>query len=347
MRIAALCLAPLLLLAGCGEQPEEKAEQMPSLEPEQAAQDDALTQWYRQKAAQEKRTLAIRARTFRESITGLLQSPEPQRLATARETWRGLYEAWNHARIPLYCRALLDVDTARRLRRTDPLPIFPGYIDGLSQWPDSGIVNDVTVAISEQELIAQQGATAEGEVSLGFQVIHFLLHGEPGVERTAEAFTPVTEAPEDAQTAVEQLPENRRRRYLERATAILTRDLQSMTSGQAPVMTPGLLVESLRQVTETLIRLENLADATDVAGEYLAAPVREQAATQLRESLQAWSAADTPLMAALEQQDAGAASLRDALEAMKREMDIRSLQALHAELAAVSGRLREGRQARH
>lgn len=346
MRIAALCLAPLLLLAGCGEQPEDKAEQAPSLEREQAPQDDALTQWYRQKAAEEKRTLAIRARTFRESVTGLLQSPEPQRLATARETWRGLYQAWNHARIPLYCRALLDVDTARRLRRTDPLPIFPGYIDGLSQWPDSGIVNDVTVAISEQELIAQQGATAEGEVSLGFQVIHFLLHGEPDVERTAEAFTAVTETAEDTQTAVEELPNNRRRRYLQQATAILTRDLQTMTSGQAPLVTPDLLVESLRQVTETLIRLENLADATDVAGEYLAAPVREQASTELRESLQAWTGPDTPLMAALERREAGAASLRDALDSIGREMDISSLQALHAELAAVSGRLREGQQAR-
>lgn len=347
MRIAVPCLAALLLLGGCGEQPEEKPAREPATDVEQAARNDALTQWYRGKAAEQKRSLAIRARTFRDAVTGLLQSPEPQRLATARETWRGLYQAWNHARVPLYCRAELDVDTARRLRRTDPLPVFPGYIDGLSQWPDSGIVNDVTVTLSEQELLAQQGATAEGEVSLGFQVIHFLLHGEPGVERTATAFMPVTEAPEGTDTEVRQLPENRRRRYLEQATAILTRDLAAMTSGQTPLVTADLLVESLRQVTEKLIQLENLANATEVAGEYLAPAVREQASTALRESLAAWSGPDTPLMAALEHQQAGAASLRDALKGIKGDMDMAALQALHAELAAVSDRLRGNRQARN
>lgn len=340
MRIAALCLATLLLW-GCGEQPQDDSP--PAEAQPEAPANEELTRWYREKAAEDKRTLSIRARAFHEAVNGLLQSPQPQRLATARQAWRGLYQAWNHALVALYCRAQLHVDTARRLRRSDPLPILPGYIDGLSQWPDSGIVNDVTLTITREELLAQQGATAEGEASLGFQVIHFLLHGEPGHERTAASFTPVSEAPEDAVVKVEQLPDNRRRRYLKEATAILTEDLQAMASGQTPLVTPGMLLESLRLLTQRLIRLENLALATDVAGDYLAPTVREQALEALKESLHAWTGPDTPLMTALERHEVNKTALRTALDAVRQQADTESLQALHAELAAVNDQLRANR----
>ena len=69
------------------------------------------------------------------------------------------------------------------LQRLDTWPLYPAYVDALPAWPDSGIVNDPALELTGASLRRQQGATADGEVALGFQPIRLLIAGAEGAPR--------------------------------------------------------------------------------------------------------------------------------------------------------------------
>lgn len=338
MRTTAFWILILLTVAGCDRAPDEEAEpseqRMDTLE-----EDTALAGWYEERARKQRQTLEIRARTFREAVSGLLTEPGEARLNTARETWRGLHEGFHQAFVPLRITVHHHPRLEQRLKRIDPTPIFPGYIDGLSQWPESGIVHDRTVELSRSSLLEQQGATAEGEASVGFQVMHFLLHGEPDQPRTPEAFRVLGKVPEHRVVPPEWLPEQRRRDYLRVAGDLLTRDLETLARTTTPAPSATALVDTLRALVQRLIQLEGLADSNDVAGEYMAPAARTQAMEVLFTTLRGWLAADTPFMKTLDQRNLDTSSLRERLGAIEKPGDVDALQALHAELATLSDQL--------
>lgn len=98
-------------------------------------------------------------------------------------------------------------------------PILPGYVDYLLQYPNSGIVNDITLALSEASLRDQQGLTDSGEISIGFEVIAFILKGE---QRYNQSLTP------RPVIDFEEPHANRRRQYLTIAVSILRKDLTAL-----------------------------------------------------------------------------------------------------------------------
>ena len=107
-------------------------------------------------------------------------------------------------------------------------PILPGYVDYLLQYPTSGIVNDITLALSEQSLRDQQGLTDSGEVSIGFEVIAFILMGEQRYNQSL--------APRPA-IDFEESHADRRRQYLTLAVTLLKQDLTSLQTLLENVMT--------------------------------------------------------------------------------------------------------------
>ncbi|GEM_PF-2276525 len=338
MRLTVLSVMLLLMLVGCEQPAEEEPEPAPD-QTQTTAADAALARWYQEHAREQRQTLEIRARTFREAISGLLTEPREARLKTARETWRGLHEGFHQAFVPLRITVRHDPGLKERLERSNPAPIFPGYIDGLSQWPDSGIVHDRTVELSRAALLEQQGATAEGEASVGLQVVHFLLHGEPQQPRTAGAFRVLGKVPEHRVVPPDWLPEQRRRDYLRVATHLLTEDLTTLAGAQTSAPTATALVDTLRALVQRLIRLEGLTGSDDVAGEYMASATRTQAVETLFETLRDWLAADTPFMKLLGRRDLDASALREQLGTLQGPDDVDGLQALHAELATLNDQL--------
>lgn len=110
-------------------------------------------------------------------------------------------------------------------------PILPGYVDYLLQYPNSGIVNDITLALSEQALRDQQGLTDSGEVSIGFEVIAFLLMGEQRYNQSL-APRPVSD--------FEEPNANRRRQYLIIAVSLLLQDLTQLHTVQESAITQTL-----------------------------------------------------------------------------------------------------------
>ena len=233
----------------------------------------------------------------------------------------------------LACRAAESAELATILQRIDPFPILPGYIDGLQQWPDSGIVNDVSLPLSRESLLGQQGVSVQEEISVGFQVIGFLLFGEPEAPRTVAALSAVTEVPEGSQLTVAEQPENRRRAYLSLASALLVEDLLMLSANaeQVPSVGPACPVDALRRATERMIRVTGMEDRQSVAGEYYPAQARTIALGGLQQSMAPWLAQDSALRSWLIESGVQAALPAPSPAA---EPDILLLQQLHAGLSA-------------
>lgn len=343
MRLLAV-LCGLMLVTGCDDAPEPAKQPLPVEEASPwHAEQQALSRQLTEETTQRLRRLSVSAGGFGDAIDGLLQDPTNARLTTAREAWRQLYQNFNEAYAMLACRASLNPTDQARLERADVFPILPGYVDGLQEWPDSGIVNDPVLPLTREALLEQQGATQEGEASVGFQVIRFLLHGEPETPRQADAFQSVAEAPEGQEGKVEDQPANRRREYLHTASTLLVEDLALLTreGGVEVEVTPACPVGALQEVVSRLIRLENLRDNTAVHQEYLAAESRSVATAGLQDAARPWLGDDTALAAWLRERlpekplPTGLPELKNA----KGDVRLSALQQSHAALASLRSTL--------
>lgn len=341
----ALCLA--LVACDAPPPPVTEAPAVPTTDeaPWHAAEQAVLAQLNTARSERLRR-LGVSASGFGDAIDGLLSDPVEERLTTARQAWSRLYQHFNEAFVVLTCEADRQPAHHQRLARADSFPILPGYIDGLAEWPDSGIVNDMALPLTRDALLAQQDATLEGEASIGFQVIHFLLHGEPGQARTAEALIEVTTLTPEMVGELADQPANRRRQYLQLATDLLVEDLllASRDDGDHEALPGRCPVDALRETVARLIRLENLAGNTQVSQDYMASDARQLAARSLQAAITPWLQDDSALYPWLDQRipgNRGAIGMPPGLDSNTR---LAGLQALHAALAGAERTLANTRR---
>ena len=336
-------LACLLCLAACDKAPEPPAEVPTAVDTRPWLKAEKhLAAALQTETDSRLRRLTASATGFSDAIDGLLSDTTEERLTTARQAWSHLYQNYNEAFVVLLCRATQSPVDLGRLERADSFPILPGYIDGLEQWPDSGIVNDMSLPLTRDALLEQQGATLEGEASVGFQVIHFLLNGEPEHLRPAQALQPVTELTDDMLGELADQPANRRRSYLQLVTELLVEDLTLMARPEsAPLqVTAECPVGAIRETVARLLRLEGLRDHTQVSQDFMDSNVRDAAGQGLQAGLAPWLVADGALSAWLSERLTHSNSLPDALPGIDAENRVAELQTIHASLAATEKALR-------
>lgn len=187
---------------------------------------------------------------FKEAIEKFLSNPDQMTLAEAKSKWKEIYAHFEQA--ILYESISSDKDSRHYI---DSWPMMPGYIDSIEGFPNSGIVNDVTLEISKSNLRHQHGLTFSGEVSVGFHAIEFMLWGtslnqnESSLEDDINSpdkkplnnkqnvdkqnpqeiflqrYQPVTEWDQD-ELDISQHSNNRRRKYLNTVTNLLTNDIE-------------------------------------------------------------------------------------------------------------------------
>ncbi|MBF68440.1 MAG: hypothetical protein CMQ29_12175 [Gammaproteobacteria bacterium] len=220
------------------------------------------------------------------AITRFLNSPdEPNResAVTARHT---AHDAWLSAWAPAALWAGNDIHYVAF--RIDAWPITPGFLDTLPQYPQSGIVADVSLPLNVDSIQKQHGFSDPLEVALGFHAIQLLLD------------RPVR----DYNGAAEQI--KRRRELLRLQSEILLGDLQALA--QTPPISlgmTGLLEASIATLSEALRMATRDTGKTDCksawrgdsyrALELLTAPVVNWLE---REGLRRWSLAIDPKAAA-------------------------------------------------
>ena len=264
----ALWFALLLSLSGCDklfEQPKQ-AEQAP----EQAqVNTEALLSAANLYVYTQMSEALSGAQELDSVITSLLHHPNPGALEEAQLAWIKAYSAYIKvsffSRVPRFEKPQFrdQNDTYARIEeRIDSWPIEPGYIDYLPLYPLSGIVNDLTLKINEEDVSAQHGFSDMRFASLGFHPIEFLLFGENG-KRSAKDFIPQENSIEvvSADTTIKEddsdelshsddknsethehvhveidgpQNHNRRRDYLRLLSALVVKNLQKLTDRWEP-----------------------------------------------------------------------------------------------------------------
>lgn len=113
---------------------------------------------------------------------------------------------------------------------------MPGYIDSVKGYPFSGIVNDSSLPLEAESLREQHGLTDKSDVSIGLDVIAFLLWGEQRYNaelpaRSHDSFLQVSQW-EDSRTdlPVSEHPNNRRRKLLQLTLQLALEDAQALQS---------------------------------------------------------------------------------------------------------------------
>ena len=231
VRLAAALIAAAAALSGCDRPEEDGVAARPPATPESADASLALS-------TDSAAPLANRRDHWRDALRALLADPGADTLAAADAGWRDLYDAFNRHYLTLAAHACV-AERQPVLQRLDAWPLYPAYVDALPAWPDSGIVNDPALELTGASLRRQQGATADGEVALGFQPIRLLIAGAEGAPRQAKDLR--AEGDEPAAALRE-----RRRTYLKLAADQLQADLNALHRDD------GLSLTSLRCALETL-----------------------------------------------------------------------------------------------
>lgn len=191
---------------------------------------------------------------LKESIDNFLAKPDTINLEKAKQKWHDSYLSFNQTapfRI-LQSQKYNGVSKASVIDSSignpiDSWPIMPGYIDAISGFPNSGIVNDITLTLNKKNLRAQHRLTSPDEVSIGFHAIEFMLWGDsttqnnnsnalknintkkPAPEKIkskpVSRFLPVTHW-EQTELNINQHSNNRRRKYLSLSSSMLLYDIE-------------------------------------------------------------------------------------------------------------------------
>ena len=230
------------------------------------------------------------AEALRQSVVGLLDNPSDSTLAQARQSWLTAHDDYAATTLHGYfLQALparntsgvsMDLAMERLHYQMDYWPILAGYVDYLADYPDSGLVGDMTVPLSREAIIQQHGVFDLSEVLLGFHPLEFLLWGEP--VSAAPGQRPWSDYLEETQLTSEQaadglqltqLTNNRRRQLLNLVSDLLVKDIEaarqlwsSNRSGLRDLLASlsgprqlGLLLQSMSAVITEEIMVKSLS----------------------------------------------------------------------------------------
>ena len=108
-------------------------------------------------------------------VDEFLSAPNSANQESAKRAWLQAHKAF------LGSNLFSLVSQNQLIFQIDAWPIQEGFLDSIPDYPQSGIINDLTVAIDAESLQEQHGITDSREVSLGFHALEFLIFSrKPG-----------------------------------------------------------------------------------------------------------------------------------------------------------------------
>jgi uncharacterized iron-regulated protein len=190
-----------------------------------------------------------------QAIDALLADSSEANLELARQAWLAAHSAYERRLLhQYYVGQFASSDPGLQLQALDysinHWPVLPGYVDSVPDFAGSGIVNDMTVLLTAESLRQIHGQFDLSEAALGFHVLEFLLWGaDPQLPQSASAFAVTNRLSEEQLEdglSRDQLPNNRRRRYLKLLVDLLYADFQQNRElfSQAMVQRQNALTDS-------------------------------------------------------------------------------------------------------
>lgn len=176
-------------LVSCSEPPSpsvsvdavEETESAVAERPLQNVDFSNAAEAFQQSAQTYLNTAVAQCVTLQSTVDAFLDNPTEETLSEGQSAYETCYLAWMSASIffqqPF---ALAEQDDFNELvDLIDTRPFQPGYIDGIDEYPFSGIVHDLDVAISAGNIRGQHRLMDEESASVGFPVIEFFLWKRP------------------------------------------------------------------------------------------------------------------------------------------------------------------------
>ena len=233
-----LALISLLLLTACEPQqtqpnPQQAALTQPTqpLTPSPFPTNDAIKAFIVQANSNANASINT-AIALQQASENFLKNPNNTTLKALKSSWQISHQQ--------YLRTIIYQSVSKNYRRSrfqiDAWPIEAGYLDYLKEYPNTGIVNDLTLVISEEAITEQHGFSSEFDVCKGFHAIEFLIWGEgpdPNSvgNRSAKDFLPMTsltQQQQENQLQLKDLANNRRRELLRLLVNLLIKDLSEL-----------------------------------------------------------------------------------------------------------------------
>lgn len=303
-----ILLLGVVLLAACDKGPQPETA-LPTATPRVSP---AASQWLQ---AQDQRLLSEvqqHGQLLLINIQQLLAEPSATHLEAARHSFLELYQHFHESRAAVQCRNLQVPELRSVIARLDPLPILPGFVDSLALWPDSGLVNDDTLPITQESLLDEQGAGLAEETSLGLQVIGFLLDGDPAAPHQLEHFDTRLHNLQDTSHATTE----RRRSYLLLASQQWLHDFASVRDASVDFSTGrDCPLAALRLAVDQQLTINALNNLDDVQDSYFPTRYRELALKGGSQGLARYFAQENPWQTWMQEQPTTSAIFEEVLAA--------------------------------
>ena len=231
-----------------------------------AQRDIPAAEWQQQR----RQAFEQSADHWQQSLAGLVQSPNNDALSALRQSLSTWYQTFTGQALLLNARAC-QLEQHALLSRMDTWPLYPGYIDAMPQWPESGLISDPYLELDPKTLRIQHGATDTAEASLGFAAMFVVLNGTSDSPKALDRFQG------DKNNAPRRLD------YLKLAGEQILADYQTLLASDIPLTSANLncAVSQMRQ------RQQQLADSAENDDELVIPPtVRKTVDSALLASLQ-------------------------------------------------------------
>ncbi|MFC3152461.1 imelysin family protein [Litoribrevibacter euphylliae] len=163
------------------------------------------------------------------SIRDFLKTPSEQSLTVAKQAYSSLLQQWVQS-LPYINMTALTTSGAPLMNRLEKLPMLPGYLDQIPDYPFSGLVHDIMLPIESDNLMRLHTLDNDEQVIFGLSAIEFLLfdHYQADHYKKFLPMTSLSQEEQQEQIQLEQLPNNRRRALLLSQANQLVEDLSEL-----------------------------------------------------------------------------------------------------------------------
>lgn len=172
----------------------------------------------------------IAAQELEQAVNALLDAPSAESLAAARTAWTSARPAYLVTEVFRFYDGPIDIGPQGEPGpepRLNAWPMNEAYLDYVRDQPKAGLINDLSIEITRESILARDQVSDEADVTTGWHAIEFLLWGQdfdpngPGA-RPHSDYLPGTPA------------RDRRRLVLRTVTEMLVTDLRALEAGWAP-----------------------------------------------------------------------------------------------------------------
>ncbi len=200
MKQTVYCAFLCLILAACGKPPAPEVTPEPDNVVSAEALEADTTQLLNFTAAanefhafaeQTSKQMLAQCSQMKAAIESFLASPSEQTQLAAQQAFYVCYQGWIASEF--YQQHAFDLAEEKSLKTLldliDTRPFLPGYIDGIPEYPYSGLIHEMDMPITAGNLRSQHRLMDEDSASVGFPAVEFFLWKSPVATQWAGAET--------------------------------------------------------------------------------------------------------------------------------------------------------------